>query len=164
MTQVVMSGPASLILPSLESKQQETPIVEMSTGSDSSDVDSLFDEPTEGLPAELFDNLEPFTASYTEPPPPTNTLPALRLAPPIPGLYFDPSILLPDELAETLLQKCIEMYFQDENVNQIMLFERVVSDEQALTHSPGTPHHDSARCLSYIIQRPFQRPRAYPTF
>ncbi|KAI0690856.1 hypothetical protein BC835DRAFT_1280250 [Cytidiella melzeri] len=65
-------------------------------------------------------------ATYTEPPPPSDLTPARRAAPPISGLHFDPFTLLPDELAESLLQKCIDTYFQEEAVNQVMLFERVL--------------------------------------
>ncbi|EKM59912.1 uncharacterized protein PHACADRAFT_87635 [Phanerochaete carnosa HHB-10118-sp] len=61
---------------------------------------------------------------------------ALRMCPSIPGLYFDPSVLLPDDLAETLFQQCLETYFRDSRVNQAMLFERVVSEG---AHAPDTP-------------------------
>ncbi len=47
-------------------------------------------------------------ASYVDPPRPTELLPARRTAPPVSGLYFNPLYtLLPDALAETLIQKYI---------------------------------------------------------
>ncbi|KAI0758214.1 hypothetical protein C8Q74DRAFT_1175884, partial [Fomes fomentarius] len=49
---------------------------------------------------------------------------ARRTAPSIPGLYFDPSILLPEALGDDLMWKCIRAFFQDGTSNQVMLFER----------------------------------------
>lgn len=46
------------------------------------------------------------------------------IAPPIPGLYFDPSLFIPEVLAKTVLSQCMAKYFLNDNVNQIMLFER----------------------------------------
>ncbi|KIP10377.1 hypothetical protein PHLGIDRAFT_65776 [Phlebiopsis gigantea 11061_1 CR5-6] len=83
--------------------------------------------------------IESLSSGYTEPPKPVDTTPSSRLGPPIPGLYFDPSVLLPDELAESLLQKCMETYFYEENVNQVMLFERVMTrDDASLGSSAST--------------------------
>lgn len=108
---------------------------DMDSGSDSLfDTNSLFDEPMLDSPDDLLCDFEPAQLTYEEPPQPVGLVPARRIAPSVPGLYFDPSTLLPDELAESLLQKCIEMYFQDHNVNQVMLFERVVSDEGGTCH------------------------------
>ena len=50
-----------------------------------------------------------------------------RLAPQIPGLFFDPSIEIPANLADDLWSQCMQMFFRDQNVNQIMLFERARS-------------------------------------
>ena len=78
------------------------------------DLDSLFDE----MESEDDDHLEQEIHDYTE-------LPiATRLAPSIQGLYFDPSILIPQELADDLWSEAIQRYFTKPNVNQIMLFER----------------------------------------
>ena len=99
-----------------------------------SDVDSLFDGSMGDSPMEL----ESLSSGYIEPPKPVDMTPSSRLGPPIPGLCFDPSVLLPDELAESLLQKCMETYFHDENVNQVMLFERVIAQDNALSASSGT--------------------------
>lgn len=122
-----------------------------------SDVDSLFDEPVEDSPTDILDGIESFTSSYTEPPPPIDMVPASRLGPPIPGLYFDPSILLPDELAETLLQKCIATYFQDDNVNQVMLFERVVTNNSSNANSPGALRSDITLQLEFNFRLQNQR-------
>ncbi|KAF8885789.1 hypothetical protein BD779DRAFT_1430257, partial [Infundibulicybe gibba] len=45
-------------------------------------------------------------------------------APPIPGLYFTPSLLLPQPLADALMSYCLQTYFTSPNINQIMLFGR----------------------------------------
>ncbi|EIW76245.1 hypothetical protein CONPUDRAFT_21331, partial [Coniophora puteana RWD-64-598 SS2] len=66
------------------------------------DMDSLFDEPRD-LPV------------------------ASRKAPPIPGLHL-PSIRLPPELADNVLQQCMDSYFRDKDVNQVMLFGRTTSE------------------------------------
>lgn len=100
-------------------------------GDDSgSDFDSLFDETEEHSPLE---NTEaPKTRDVQERLIHPAEGPASRLGPPILGLYFDPYAGLPEELAKHLLQTCLATYFQNESVNQVMLFERVVPD------SPGT--------------------------
>ncbi|KIJ69833.1 hypothetical protein HYDPIDRAFT_104465 [Hydnomerulius pinastri MD-312] len=80
-------------------------IASVSPASDSdSDIDSLFDEPS------------------------TLSVPvAIRSAPPIPGLFVPP-VLLPLELEAEVAQHCMRMYFDREDVNQIMLFGRTTSD------------------------------------
>jgi len=55
-------------------------------------------------------------------------IPALLDAPEIPGLFFTPSLRIPQELAETVMAYCMETYFKAPGVNQIMLFERFISD------------------------------------
>ncbi|KAJ7682939.1 hypothetical protein B0H17DRAFT_860928, partial [Mycena rosella] len=47
---------------------------------------------------------------------------ALLDAPPIPGLFFLPSLLIPHELADQVTQFCMSHYFAQPGVNQIMLF------------------------------------------
>ncbi|KIK89781.1 hypothetical protein PAXRUDRAFT_831767 [Paxillus rubicundulus Ve08.2h10] len=69
-----------------------------------SDVDSLFDEPcTSSLPV------------------------AIRLAPPIPGLFVPP-VLLSQELEDQIMEECMRLYFDGRDVNQIMLFGRTTTD------------------------------------
>ncbi|KAF7297149.1 hypothetical protein MIND_00947900 [Mycena indigotica] len=48
--------------------------------------------------------------------------PASLTAPPIPGLFFSPSLLLPIELADRVFTFCSERYFKRPGVNQVMLF------------------------------------------
>ena len=55
-------------------------------------------------------------------------IPALLDAPDIPGLFFTPSLRIPQELAETVMAYCMETYFKAPGVNQIMLFERFLLD------------------------------------
>ena len=83
--------------------------------SSESDLDSLFEE--------SIGNTVPVGAGTSS----LNYLtevPAMLSGPPIPGLHFDPHVLLPAELVEEVMQKCISTYFPDSKVNQIMLFER----------------------------------------
>ncbi|GJE87516.1 hypothetical protein PsYK624_035990 [Phanerochaete sordida] len=95
---------------------------------DSDDADSLFDEPMDDAgELDVLEGLEVLHSAYTEPAQPTDLQPAARMCPPIPGLHFDPAALLPDDLAEALFQQCLATYFRDEGVNQVMLFERVIS-------------------------------------
>ncbi|KAJ8087160.1 hypothetical protein PM082_005988 [Marasmius tenuissimus] len=53
--------------------------------------------------------------------------PAYLLCPPIPGLFFNPSILLPETVADTVFRYCLETYFTAPDVNQVMLFGRAPS-------------------------------------
>ncbi|KAJ7147322.1 hypothetical protein C8R46DRAFT_1180222 [Mycena filopes] len=48
--------------------------------------------------------------------------PALLDAPPVSGLFFTPSLLLPLELADQITHFCLKHYFNRPGVNQIMLF------------------------------------------
>ena len=119
-------------------KAQDVPSPDSRMGS-GSNLDSLFDEPQEHSNDDFdWEETEslPSKASYIEPPYPTNVKSASRVAPTIQGLYFDPHILLPEELAENLLQTCIDMYFHDKDINQVMLFERVITPHGAV-HAAG---------------------------
>ncbi|KAF5369246.1 hypothetical protein D9757_013263 [Collybiopsis confluens] len=82
--------------------------------------DSLFDEPLE-LPRS---SLGPDQDLQS----PKPCKPALRTAPPIPGLFFDPSVRLSDALADEVAKFCMEQYFVEDRsgkrINQAMLFER----------------------------------------
>lgn len=110
--------------------------VDIDSDSDSLfDSNSLFDEPMLDSPDDFLCIAEATPLTYEEPPRPVGLTPARRTAPPVPGLYFDPRTLLPDELAESLLQKCIDTYFHNGGVNQVMLFERVVSDGGGTCHA-----------------------------
>ena len=97
--------------------------------------DSLFDEPQES--PTMFTKLpspqgaRTTVAAYTE----TenvhltctdNSVIARQSAPPIPGLFFDPALLLPADLAESVLHSCMSSFFADPvaGINQVMLFGR----------------------------------------
>lgn len=65
------------------------------------------------------------------------SLPATRTAPPIPGLFFEPSVLLPQELADSVSLFCLDTYFKSPGVNQVMLFARLLPPpSSALEPSP----------------------------
>ena len=49
---------------------------------------------------------------------------ARRTAPPIPGLYFDPTVGIPMTVASKLWDDCMQTFFHEKSVNQVMLFER----------------------------------------
>jgi 2OG-Fe(II) oxygenase superfamily len=74
------------------------------------------------------------------------SLPANRTAPPIPGLYFEPSSLLLQELADSVSSYCLDTYFKSPGVNQVMLFTRFSSSPQhtssATQLSPSTINSD----------------------
>lgn len=86
----------------------EIPINDEEYDSDSSDAsyDSLFDQDgVDGQDAEI---------------PPV----ALDVAPPIPGLFFEPDVRIPEELADSVTKFCRETYFTNPGANQVMLFGR----------------------------------------
>ncbi|OSC97942.1 hypothetical protein PYCCODRAFT_1439755 [Trametes coccinea BRFM310] len=111
-----------------------------------SDTDSLFDEaPPRPLTPdldELRSILEPniVDESFTGLEDPAAVV-ARRTAPSIPGLYFDPSILLPEALADELMWTCIRTFFREGTANQVMLFERPRGPEspQAVPNPSGLP-------------------------
>lgn len=80
-----------------------TPDLNSDPASDSESVDSLFDEPSSvSIPV------------------------AMRRVPPIPGLFMPP-IFISSELAAQTTQECMRLYFDDRDVNQIMLFGRTMT-------------------------------------
>jgi len=54
---------------------------------------------------------------------------ALPTAPPIHGLYFNPTLSLPHEIASAVMEFCLKTYFRNPNVNQVMLFGRAPDPE-----------------------------------
>ncbi|KAK0491593.1 hypothetical protein IW261DRAFT_97844 [Armillaria novae-zelandiae] len=78
-------------------------------------------------PDSLFDDFSELFSSDTGPA-------ALINAPPIPGLFFTPSLRLPADLADSVMNYCLETFFTSANINQIMLFCRAPSAE-----SPNAP-------------------------
>ncbi|KAF9528053.1 hypothetical protein CPB83DRAFT_814607 [Crepidotus variabilis] len=85
-----------------------------------SDTDSLYD----GL-----DNLEATISS----PSTTLSFPSSKTAPPIPGLFLDSSIAIPEGLANEVMDFCMKTYFTSAWSNQVMLFGRFLSEDS----SPG---------------------------
>ncbi|KAK7029818.1 hypothetical protein R3P38DRAFT_2931501 [Favolaschia claudopus] len=83
------------------------------------EVESYCESPGDS-PNSLFDDTSPsspcFESSSGGP------SPALTEAPPIPGLFYDPSVLVSSELANDVVRYCFENYFNRRGVNQIMLF------------------------------------------
>jgi hypothetical protein len=74
------------------------------------------------------------------------SLPANRTAPPIPGLFFEPSLLLLQELADSVSSYCLDTYFKSPgaSVNQVMLFTRFLSPPcSAAQLSPSTVNSDA---------------------
>ncbi|KAK1234329.1 hypothetical protein PQX77_002468 [Marasmius sp. AFHP31] len=57
--------------------------------------------------------------------------PAYLLSPPISGLFFDPSILLPETVADNVFRYCLGTYFTAPDVNQVMLFGRAPSSSSS---------------------------------
>ncbi|KAH9939335.1 uncharacterized protein BXZ73DRAFT_43869 [Epithele typhae] len=64
------------------------------------------------------------------------SLALVRRSPPsIPGLFFDPTLLLPDALCEDVMLSCMRAFFQDTSANQVMLFARSSPPSR-----PPSPH------------------------
>ena len=108
---------------------------ELLSGTDS-EADSLFDEPEPRLSTPEIEDIRNILAptprlgvadesasTAVDLNDPTLVL-ARRTAPPVPGLFFDPAILLPDGLGDDLMWTCIRTFFRDGIANQVMLFER----------------------------------------
>ncbi|KAF9480159.1 hypothetical protein BDN70DRAFT_894342 [Pholiota conissans] len=72
-------------------------------------VNSLFDEPVK----------ESFSTARE-----TDDVLASRTCPPVSGLYFHPSVLLPQEIADEVVAFCMKTYFILPLDNQVMLFGR----------------------------------------
>jgi hypothetical protein len=86
--------------------------------------DSLFDEPQESPP-----NGTRTTTAASAAPDNVDSTSAIsrRSAPPIPGLFMDPTLLLPNDLADSVLHACMSSFFADPGgtgINQVMLFGR----------------------------------------
>ncbi|SJL02619.1 uncharacterized protein ARMOST_05951 [Armillaria ostoyae] len=82
-------------------------------------------------PDSLFDDFSELFSPDTGPA-------ALIDAPPIPGLFFTPSLRLPADLADSVMNYCLETFFTSANINQIMLFCRAPSAESSTAPS-GLP-------------------------
>ncbi|KAJ3517600.1 hypothetical protein NLJ89_g405 [Agrocybe chaxingu] len=62
---------------------------------------------------------------------------ATRNAPPIPGLFFDPTIILPQDLAESVMEFCTKTYFKYPGCNQAMLFGRLIPTPNTTSGLPN---------------------------
>ncbi|TDL30069.1 hypothetical protein BD410DRAFT_51445 [Rickenella mellea] len=109
--------------------------------SDGSDCNSLFDEPADiscmHSPVEPSSSSSRFFSQTEE----CRQIgghgmaAAERSSPPIPGLYFDPFLEIPYDLAQNLWNSCMNMYFSDnDGTNQIMLFERCYPQHDSTSH------------------------------
>ena len=99
----------------------ETWLRQLSDSDELSETDSLFDE--------IPDN----SACHPEIPSTTCSGTSMlcstcvvgrRKPPPIPGFYLDPSVAIPPKRAEQLFLSCMDTYFRNGDVNQVMLFGR----------------------------------------
>ncbi|KAG6812151.1 hypothetical protein H0H92_004150 [Tricholoma furcatifolium] len=94
-----------------------------------SDPDSLFDEIT-----------PPTSLDVSETSRCDSLVPATLTAPPIPGLFFDRTLRLPEELTQSVTQYCLDTYFQQKGINQVMLFGRFIpADSPEHAVSTGLP-------------------------
>ncbi|KAF9553278.1 hypothetical protein CPC08DRAFT_673422 [Agrocybe pediades] len=106
-----------------------------------SDVDSFFDDASQW-------ELDP--GVHTD-----DDFLALRTVPPIPGLYFQPNLVLPQDLAEEVVSFCMKTYFRTPADNQVMLFGRFIpSTESAIESSSGFPRilHELLDKVSCILK------------
>jgi hypothetical protein len=83
---------------------------------------------------------------------------ARRSAPPIPGLFFDPSLLLPADLADSVLRSCMRSFFDDHGggagVNQVMLFGRAGHDSGSSSAFPNFLNELLAATSELLAQHP----------
>ncbi|TBU42684.1 hypothetical protein BD309DRAFT_962457 [Dichomitus squalens] len=108
-----------------------------------SEGDSLFDEPSPRLDMPDIDDLRTAMTSTargaSELLPDPGLFPAKRTAPSIPGLHFDSTLLLPEDIQEDLMWTCIRTFFHEGTGNQVMLFERAPSsDPEGTSSNPST--------------------------
>ncbi|OBZ70416.1 hypothetical protein A0H81_09572 [Grifola frondosa] len=113
-----------------------------------SDADSLFDE---CLPEPQTDT-DDGSACRTVGPLVNDgetLVPARLTTPSVPGLFFDPTSLLPEDFAEDLMWTCIRAFFKDGAVNQVMLFERAAEgpSSEPRTPPPSVPPRPTLHAL-----------------
>lgn len=126
-----------------------------------SDIDSLFDDadlqfssgPTEAISTNFNNSPADVCSSMLNS--------ALRAAPPIPGLHYDPlAFSIPPELGTSLLQTIDSMGYFNNNVNQIMLFGRpapsATANDPTTATTSGLPSFlgDLLQQLSTILSPP----------
>ncbi|KAE9407144.1 hypothetical protein BT96DRAFT_914754 [Gymnopus androsaceus JB14] len=87
---------------------------------------------------------------------PTSCQPAIRTAPPIPGLFY-PSVRLPEDVANEVTKFCLERYFNtgdDLRVNQVMLFERAKNNDSSASSGLPPPLLALLNTLSHLLSPP----------
>ncbi|KAL1940075.1 hypothetical protein VTO73DRAFT_9410 [Trametes versicolor] len=146
--------PELRVMTDIRTMPYQSPSLDQLLSAGESDADSLFDElppqpstpDIDGLHSVLAPSLADELLPEFEDAP--TTRPARRTAPSIPGLYFDPSILLPEALADDLMWTCIRAFFGEGTSNQVMLFERAPNLE-----TPDAPMLTSGLppCLTDLI-------------
>ena len=121
--------------------------------------DSLFDEP-QGSPPVPSRPL-PGARTVAEVSPENGDLGdaiSRRFAPPIPGLFFDPSLLLPADLAESVLRSCMSSFFGggggSSEVNQVMLFGRAGHECGSLSAFPPFLSELLAATSALLLRHP----------
>lgn len=116
-----------------------------------SDSDSLFDD---------LDNLDE-DSFETELSVKSDHFLAYKTAPPIAGLFFDPSVRLPQELADSVVAFCMKTYFLSPADNQVMLFGRFSPSDSSKSTSGLPPVLSSLlKELSTLLQ-PVLPPETY---
>jgi hypothetical protein len=115
-----------------------TPLDAEATSDGELSPDSLFDEPQESPPKE--------TRTTASAVPDNVDIASIgagaisrRSAAPIPGLFMDPSLLLPNDVADSVLHACMGSFFADPEgagINQVMLFGRASSNGGESTGFP----------------------------
>ncbi|KAH9482184.1 hypothetical protein JR316_0004279 [Psilocybe cubensis] len=113
---------------------------ETNNGEDHDDMHSLFSSSDSGS---LFNDLldeERYSSPRISIDLDEDKLMAHRNGPPIQGLYFDPSVILPVELADEVVSFCMKTYFTSPADNQVMLFGRFLPPKETLaSSSSGLP-------------------------
>lgn len=89
-----------------------------------------------------------------------------RSAPPIPGLFFDPSLLLPADLADSVLRSCMRSFFDGQRaagagVNQVMLFGRAGHDSGSSSAFPLFLNELLAATSELLAQHPTLPPETH---
>lgn len=92
---------------------------------------------------------------------------ARRSAPPIPGLFSDPSLLLPADLADSVLRSCMRSFFDGgqgtagAGVNQVMLFGRAGRDSGSSSAFPPFLNELLAATSELLAQHPTLPPETH---
>ncbi|KAF8871376.1 hypothetical protein CPB84DRAFT_1800884 [Gymnopilus junonius] len=87
---------------------------------------------------------------------------AVRNTPPVPGLFFNPSVVLPRELADDVVSFCRQTYFTNPKDNQVMLFGRFLPLSGSSEPSSGFPpiFLELLNKISQLL-RPILQPETY---